>query len=369
MLYQLFYLLTLIFIIMRRNLLLASAACLLSMGAMAQDFTPTNWKFSQMEIGSADGLFIREMASTNWNCKAPFKLPGGYDGGIVLANYVGGDVVGPATDSYAGMSDADKATFEEFYKSCQIVDGGALGHLFCYQGKSSSAKDSRITNNPKSFPNATLFWLSNTDPVTDANYRLTINYRVVSDYADDINKSQLDLTIAGADYYGIDAGTDLGDGYRTFALKYLKAYPEDWITATLDITIKEKGGDTNELPLVIKMWLGACIEQGLVFFRDIKLEKITTKNNDYVPGKLDYNDDWDDTPTGITQTAKDNQAIILAKNGEITVVDAISPIAVYSISGQLIAFKAPIGDVTTISVAKKGVYIVKIGDSCRKVVL
>jgi len=51
------------------------------------------------------------------------------------------------------------------------------------------------------------------------------------------------------------------------------------------------------------------------------------------------------------------------------VVDAKSPIQVYSVSGKLVSFKSPISSVTTIPVAQKGVYIVKIGESCRKIVL
>ena len=118
---------------MKRSLLLVSTVCLFSLGATAQNYAPAAWTFSKQQQGSAAGLFIKEMASTNWNCKAPFRLGDALDGSIGLACAVGGDVTGPGSDLYANVTDADKAVFEEFYKACQIVDGGELGNLFCYR--------------------------------------------------------------------------------------------------------------------------------------------------------------------------------------------------------------------------------------------
>ena len=116
------------------------------------------------------------------------------------------------------------------------------------------------------------------------------------------------------------------------------------------------------------MWLGSCIENAIVLFSDIKLEKIETIDNKYVPVKIE-DVEWNDSPTGISYKIADQNAVVWASNGEITVVDAKSPIQVYSVSGKLVSFKSPISSVTTIPVAQKGVYIVKIGESCRKIVL
>ena len=351
---------------MKRSLLLVSTVCLFSLGATAQNYAPAAWTFSKQQQGSAAGLFIKEMASTNWNCKAPFRLGDALDGSIGLACAVGGDVTGPGSDLYANVTDADKAVFEEFYKACQIVDGGELGNLFCYQGSASTMSDPRAVKNSKAMPNATMFWLSNTDIPLAANYRVSMGYRVIANSGNNAMK----LTLATSAYDGIDNGTDLANGtYRELELPFYADFNDYWSTATMDITIADNT-DPNykELPLVIKMWLGSGIENAIVLFSDIKLEKIETIDNKYVPGKIE-DVEWNDSPTGIRYKIADQNAVVWASNGEITVVDAKSPIQVYSVSGKLVSFKSPISSVTTIPVAQKGVYIVKIGESCRKIVL
>ena len=257
---------------MRKNLLLISAACLFSMCTMAQNYAPAAWTFSKQQQGSAAGLFIKEMASTNWNCKAPFRLGDALDGSIGLACAVGGDVTGPGSDLYANVTDADKAVFEEFYKACQIVDGGELGNLFCYQGSASTMSDPRAVKNIKAMPNATMFWLSNTDIPLAANYRVSMGYRVIANSGTNAMK----LTLATSAYDGIDTGTGLANGsYRELELPFYADFNDYWSTATMDITIADNT-DPNykELPLVIKMWLGGGIENAIVLFSDIKLEKI-----------------------------------------------------------------------------------------------
>lgn len=351
---------------MRRNLLLASAACLFSVCAIAQqDYAPLNWKFSQMEIGSAESLFIREMASSNWGMAVKvFRYGDNLQGAVGLAC----EGIGTITDDFTKFTDEQKDTFEKFYNSCQIVDGGALGHLFCYQGSSSDVVDARITKNTVNMGHATLFWLSDTNIPVGKNYRLTFSWRVASKVND-----KMKVSIATSAYDGIDtapgylAGTD---GYRNYELTYYSNLPNDWAISSMDITIEDnKAADYKELPLVIKLWLGDGIEQGLLFLRDIKLEAIDAVDMKNIPGHSEYPEDWDDTPTGISTPTLDNQAIVWAKDGVITVVDAVSPVAIYSVTGQLLSIKAPIGNITTIPMNKKGTYIVKIGDSCRKVVL
>lgn len=61
--------------------------------------------------------------------------------------------------------------------------------------------------------------------------------------------------------------------------------------------------------------------------------------------------EWNDSPTGISYKIADQNAV-WASNGEITVVDAKSPIQVYSVSGKLVSSN-PISSVTTIPVAQK----------------
>ena len=226
--------------------------------------------------------------------------------------------------------------------------------------------DPRAVKNSKAMPNATMFWLSNTDIPLAANYRVSMGYRVIANSGNNAMK----LTLATSAYDGIDNGTDLANGtYRELELPFYADFNDYWSTATMDITIADNT-DPNykELPLVIKMWLGSGIENAIVLFSDIKLEKIETIDNKYVPGKIE-DVEWNDSPTGISYKIADQNAVVWASNGEITVVDAKSPIQVYSVSGKLVSFKSPISSVTTIPVAQKGVYIVKIGESCRKIVL
>lgn len=351
---------------MKKSLLLTLAVGLFSLGVMAQNYAPAAWTFSKQQKGSAAGLFIKEMASTNWNCKAPFRLGDALDGSIGLACAVGGDVAGPGSDLYANVTDADKAVFEEFYKACQIVDGGELGNLFCYQGNASTMSDSRAVKNTKAMPNATMFWLSNTDIPLGANYRVSMGYRVIANSGTDAMK----LTLATSAYDGIDNGTGLANGsYRELEMPFYADFNDYWSTATLDITI-EDNTDPNykELPIVIKMWLGGGIESAIVLLSDIKLERIDAIDDRYVPGKIE-DVEWSDTPTGISYEKADKNAVVWASDGEITVVDAKSPIQVYSVSGQLVSFKVPLSSVTTIPITQEGVYIVKIGNSSRKVVL
>lgn len=347
---------------MRRNLLLASAVCLFSLGAMAQDYAPAAWKFSTQEIGSAQGLFIREMAKTDWNASAPFRLADNLDGAIGLTSAAGGDIA-IGGKSYADMSEGDKAAFEDFYNSCQIVDGGTLGHIFCYQGNKSTAVDARAVKNPKSMPNSTLFWLSNTDVPLNSNYRLSVSFRVIAN-----GQGKLALTVATSHYDGIDENTGLGDGYRQYDLAFDPAYNEYWATGEMDITIKDNTDPKyKELPLVVKMYLNG-IDQAILLLDDIKLEKIDAIDMERVPCKI-VDQDWNDAPTGLNYAERDDRAIVWGKDGEITVVDAASPVSVYSISGELVAFKAPMSNLTTIPIKEKGVYIVKVGNSSRKVVL
>ena len=48
---------------MKKGLLL-SAAALCAMSMMAQDnYAPVNWRFDQMNVGSAEAIFVKSMAS------------------------------------------------------------------------------------------------------------------------------------------------------------------------------------------------------------------------------------------------------------------------------------------------------------------
>lgn len=345
-----------------KSLLVSATSLLCAVGVSAQDYAPAAWKFSEMSVGSAESIFIKEMASTDWNCKAPFRQADNGNGGVGLACYVGGDVVGPATDSYADMSEADKATFDEFYKSVQIVNGGSE-NLLCIVGKDATQSYPGAVQCTKSFPNATLFWLGGTDMPLNKNYRLTIDYRVITPE----ENGKISLTLATSAYDGVDNGA-----YRTFDLGVYAAYNDYWNRGILDFHM-EDNSDPNykELPLAIKMWLGSLADNSVVLFRSFKLETIDAIDDKNVPGNNNEDPGFVDTPptVSVSQTDFNNEVIVWANNGTISIVDAKEPIEIYNAAGVLINKVNEASALVNIPVKEKGLFLVKVGTVTRKVVL
>ncbi len=349
-----------------RNLLLVATGLLCAAGMSAQDYAPAAWRFSEMQVGSAESIFIREMGSTNWNCKAPFRYADDGQGGVGLAcpSSQGGDMVGPSTDSYADMSEADKAVFEEFYQSAQIVNGGTE-NLLCLVGKNATESYPGGVANTKSLPAVTLFWLSGTEMPLASNYRLTIDYRVIAK-----EDGKISLTVATSAYDGIDQGTDLGDGYRAFDLPVQTAFNAYWTRGVLDFIVKDNT-DPNykELPIAIKMWLGGNMyDNSVILFRSIKLEKIDAIDMNNVPGQaLDC--DFEDNPSSGVSGVFTNGLIAFGNNGVISVIDAAEPIEVYNAAGVLVSRVNEVSTLVNIPVNQNGLFIVKSGSESRKVVL
>ena len=346
-----------------RNLLVGATGLLCVVGASAKDYAPGTWKFSEMPVGSAESIFIKEMASTNWNCKAPFRLADNGNGGVGLACYAGGDVVGPVTDSYANMSEADKATFEEFYKSVQIVNGGSE-NLLCIIGKEAAQSYPGGVQCPKSFPNATLCWLGGTDMPLNQNYRLTIDYRVITPE----ENGKISLTLATSAYDGVDAGPS----YRQFDLGVYAAYNDYWNRGILDFYM-EDNNDPNykELPLAIKMWLGSLADNSVILFRSFKLETIDAIDDKNNPGNNNADPGFVDNPptVSVSQTDFNNEVVVWANNGTISIVDAKEPIEIYNAAGVLVSKVNEVSTLVNVPVKEKGLFLVKVGTVTRKVVL
>lgn len=325
----------------------------------AQDYAPVNWQFNKMSVGSAEEIFIREMGSTNWNCKAPFRLADDGEGGIGLSCAPGGDITGPGSDVFEGVTEADKAVLDEFYKAARIVNGGSE-NLLCLAGKSATATYLGSEKCTKSLPNATLFWLSGTDMPLDANYRLTIDYRAIAD-----SEGEMALTLATSAYDGVDEGPS----YRTYSLPVIPAFNDYWNRAILDFNVKDNtDAEYKELPIVIKMWLGNLYDNSVILFRAVKLEKIDEINPEYVPGTVIDCDFVDNPGSGINEE-KAEDVLVWGNDGNITVVDAKYPVEVYTTDGMLLNKTENNSTLVNIPVNKSGVYVVKCGNTVKKIIL
>ena len=350
---------------MKKGLLLSAAVCA-AIAVNAQDYTPKNWKFSEMPVGSAESIFLRKGASTKWNIKSGFQnYTDGESGGVCLANWKIGDT---GTDSYDLMPQEDKDAFEAFYNAATIVDGGSE-NLLCFIGNNASSTYPGGVKAP-SMPYATLFWLSGEDMPADRYYRLTIEYRAIvsTTYAEGLN-----LTIGGADWYGIDTDTEFtgnGDGgYREFKQQMPANYSDYWLCAKIDFFLDQKGSGTNMLPIGIKMNLAdSKLDNSVILFRSLKLEEISQAEATNVPGKLTVSQFKDDPSSSVNAMFK-NDVIVTAANGAINVIDANAPIEVYNMSGAKVAEVAAPSTFEAINLDMNGVFVVKVGNKAQKVIL
>ena len=351
---------------MKKSLLLTTALCA-TLAASATDYTPKNWDFANMPVGSAKSIFLEKGASTVWNIKSGFQnYTDGESGGICLANWKSG-----GTDQFANFTEEDKTLFSQFYEAARIVDGGSE-NLLCIVGNSATGTYPGGVQAP-AMPYATLFWLSGEDMPLDNYYRLTIEYRAITS----LNAMDgMQMTIGGADWYGIDTDTEFsgnGDGgYREYKAPMISSYSNTWLKATIDFFIDQKGAGTNTLPIGIKMNLAdSRLDQSVLLFRTVKLESIEQGDATNVPGTVTPSGFVDD-PSGsgaVEAINFDNDVIVTAANGNITVIDANAPVEVYNMAGAKVASVAAPATVETISLDMNGVFVVKVGDKVQKVIL
>ena len=125
---------------------------------------------------------------------------------------------------------------------------------------------------------------------------------------------------------------------------------EYWTTYSFDINVKSNTDPNYKtLPIVVKTFCGGGLaDDAMTLFRDIKIEKISAVNPDYVPMKLieeDYTDG--DFSTGVSENIQtQKEAMIWNNKQDVSVVDAKSTIELYDISGQLVATYHPNGALT-----------------------
>lgn len=335
-------------------------------GAFAQvltDETPANWKFDNHAKGSAKDLFVVEGAQIGGNLKYPFRLADSKEGAIVMNKWMPGGV----NNDYENMTDEQKKIFEDFYDACLIVDAGKMGNIFCYQGKGSTAKDSRAKKNVNDIGVASMNIMTGADhPYGD--YRITLTLRIIVNEGTEAGK--MDVNIGTSHWDGIDGNGGTGDGYRTFLINYAPGYNKYWVEYAYDFRVRENSDPNYKvLPIVTKIGLGPIGNNALLLIDDIKLEKIQEVSSDHMPMKQAAKTDLDDTPASITMT-EGTDLIVFANDGVINIIDAKSTIEIYTVSGKLLAKKQPAANsLTTFSFEQKGIYIVKTGDEVRKVIL
>ena len=363
---------------MKKSLLLTTALCA-TLAASATDYAPTNWQFANMSTGSAESVFIEEGASLFWGLNAPFTkwYTNGANGGIAVS-FGHGESEPGMTNNYTLMTEEQKAQFAEFYKSVSIVDGGEE-NLMCLIGPNATVEGTTYPGAQKS-PDVgalTMFWISGDNIPLNSYYRLTFEYRVVAagDYP-----SGIQFQIGNGSWNGIDEGGDNPlnkdpykmSGYRTVDVPVYQAFPDVWYKTCIDIYVRDTKDQANPaLPLGIKMNIIGSFPTSMFLFRQPKLEQIDTPNADYVnKGMNTTASDFNDNPSsGVSELAAGNDVIVVAANGNISVIDANAPVEVYNMAGAKVASVAAPATVETISLDMNGVFVVKVGDKVQKVIL
>lgn len=370
---------------MKKGLLLTGAAlCAMSMMAQDVNYAPVNWRFDQMEVGSAESIFLKDMASAAWNCKAPFRSADNGNGGVGLAN---NGANGESADNPEGFAnqEATLAYFEDFYTNARIVatnivdgDNRTPENILCLIGKDAAATYPGGQARTNSFGSATLFWLSGnensgTTPAMEVgkNYRLTIDFRVIM--PESVEVDQVDFTLATSAYDGIDQNTGLGDGgYRTGSVQVYPSTNDYWNRAIFDFMVFDNNAaDYKELPFVIKMWLGDMADNSVILMRTFKLEQIDEIDPANVPCNATDYPTYSDEPgtVSVENVGIQNDAIVTVANGAINVVGAKSSIEVYNIAGAKVATVAAPSDVEAIDLDMNGVFVVKVDGVAQKVIL
>ena len=351
---------------MKKSLLLTVAALTAVSMSAQTDVTPKNWKFSEMPVGSAESIFIREGASLNWNIKSPNSANWynkGADGGCAVSNWIADD----APDSYASdaFTDEYKQQFEDFYQAASIVNAGSE-NILCLIGSDAQATYVGGTKAP-SMPCATLFWLSgdnSSNLALDKPYRFTIEYRIITtqDYVGD---NTMQLQFQNASFYGVSNDGDV----HSSNIDLYKAVADAgvWNKAMLDFNLVDtKDAAQPTLPMAVKMNVIAQFNSSVFLFRSFKLEQIDAIEHSTIA--IERSDFKDNPSTGVNEIFT-NDVIVTAANGNITVIDANAPIEVYNIAGAKVATVATPSTVEAIDLDMNGVFVVKVGDKVQKVIL
>lgn len=354
---------------MKKSLLLTTAA-LCSLGMMAQtDVTPANWKFYNMEAGTSayeNGIFWEEWASTEWNIRTNTEFVNnvGSDGGIVYAS--GTSLTGgTATTNWANITEADRAALKNIYESATILDAGIdeegnPENILCFISSSTDKTFEGGKKATSTMYDGTFFWFTGKDLQQGQCYRLTFEFRAIIGNSVD---NGIDMAPRLACY-------DVISGTGDFKQTVQAGLSNRWQKVTYDLNVGNYTDGTAVFPLIIKWYFHSMLQEGVVLFRSPKLETIDAP--EYPNGQYGASTFSDKTlkPGSVNAIeAADNNAIVSAKNGNITVIDANAPVEVYNMAGAKVASVAAPATVETISLDMNGVFVVKVGDKVQKVIL
>ena len=362
---------------MKRKSLLFGAALLMAAGVMAQtDVTPANVKFSAMEKGNPSEIFAKDASKFGGNLNQSGTYLNSVVGdkpGVLVVHSWSGSI---SEKNWADMTAEEKQNFEDFYNTFQIVDGGALGNILAYQGVNSTVTDNRITKNVSSLGDAPslCFLTPTTGFVQGKVYRFTASFRTVLN--DDATDYELNLNIKdsqGNEQHFAKTDGATGDGTFSQKIKFAKDFNNYWFQTQFEL-IYNAGNETDDykfLPYNLQFGLGGVMGMNALFFmRDLTIEQVDAPILD---GKIKTTPQptWNDTPNpdAISAQELNNNIIVFANDGIISVVDASAPVEVYNAAGVLVNRAEAEGTVVNIPVAQKGLYLVKVGATTRKVVL
>ena len=352
---------------MKKSLLLTATLCA-AFAVNAQDVTPTNWQFANMKVGSAESIFLKDLATTtgNPNKTATVNQVTNAGGVALTCWYEGG------TENAADIAADTKALYEEFYKGASIVNGGTE-NLLCIMSN-AAAEELRYPDAgscPSSLP-LTMLWLTGKNLDLDSYYRFTVEYKILSN-----REGSIQLQIDAIDGYGIENSAPITVNMPVYTQEQIGQLGiSGWFQIPIDFYVENTGDPaTNTLPLKFKM---NCNDQmGWTFdytmlFRSFKLEKITeeemkyTSRGNVTPIPSDFKDDPN---VSVNEINAQNDVIIATANGTINVIDANAPIEVYNIAGAKVATVAAPSAVEAIDLDMNGVFVVKVGDKVQKVIL
>lgn len=325
------------------------------------DVTPLNWKFSQMQIGSARSLFLEQSARIGSNVNRPFRDADGRDGAFAVNDWRGYDV------NYVNMSEDQKKSFSDFYDAWRIADAGAMGKVLIYQGKNSTGSDgyNRALKNINTLNAPGLLIISQSNLETGQNYEVEFTLRVIMNNGASSNKFNM---YTGTSWWDPIAGN--GD-YKNFDLNVNPAFNNTWITYKFNFYARPNSDPNYKFfPFTSKLGIPYDLANAaIIMFHDFKLTKKDVLEV-YPAGSPRVRAELNDTPgPNATILTPEQNAIVSIHNKIITVIDANAPVIIYSVTGKQLYKNSKPTLVTEIGLNNPGCYLLKIGNSIRKVIV
>ena len=343
---------------MKTKILLFSLAISFATCMNAQtDVTPANWKFSAKTIGPAGittsgGIIIQSECSID---QLSFPVAGTdvQPGSIVLFDWDGS-----GQKKYANMTLAQQQRMDAFIAGFNIVNGGTLGNILCYQGVGSTNTRPGSVKNTKSMSAPSIDIFSHKFAAS-GTYLVTLSIRTIQNPG--APTASISGYVGSAQYNQLNsAGTSTPIGFN---INCDPAFNNSWTTVQFEFTT-----DPYYSPVVCKLGLPWDIaNNSILLINSLSIVKETAATLGGAV-KITY-PSFNDTPTttGIKNIADDNKFIAWGVNKVINVIDAKSPVEVFNTAGSLIGKAVNSSALTTVSVPVKGTYLVKVGNQTRKV--